>query len=110
MAISQITIRHNGKDYLVNQTEAKPSWRIVHNEAGELLVGFQSSGITRTVNGLFEGTMQECVAQADKLSLTATDRVLSTGNKLTAVWDRPISAAPAREGLPAPGRLASLGK
>ncbi len=52
----------------VNKSGTEQSWRLVHD--GDRVIDlFESSGYTETINQLFTGTRDECLAEISRLNL-----------------------------------------
>jgi hypothetical protein len=75
--ITQSTVTANGETVPIWQTSAEQSWRLVHDGVN-LLAIFESDGITKTRNTIFEAaTRDECVAEIERLSLQDGNGILA---------------------------------
>lgn len=70
--MKQVTIKVDGKDLLIWESDPAPSWRMVYNGT-TLIALFFASGITSTKYTLFEGTQTACLDEAKRFGLKGTD-------------------------------------
>lgn len=71
--MKQSTIKVDGKDVLIWESDAAPSWRMVY-DGPTLIALFYATGITSTKYSLFEGTQTACLDEAKRLGLKGTEQ------------------------------------